>query len=356
MEKQLHISDLVALWLSLISLLLCIPCFRLQDRDSLWRKYPHRILIWYIGACLLHTICGLIMHTLLPACSAVGSFLSNYCEIQRYVLICLMLHWLRRFELGLLADKTIWIAFVAPLPICMWAPQPVTKTNCILDGGEANRFNVIVGLAFFVLLAGLTLAGLCRKGEAETPMSPRSPQRTTEDQPSLASFQFESANNLVEFEPDSPTCYQHLGTSRIERNRNPPTLQLSPPIMDRRNLEMHELASAELQDRFFVSGDSQRTALANLKLAILVIATKCTIVLTISTLVRSTLFFQPFHAKTESALVFGLMVELLLENTEGCFVLLLVLSLFETQWSQLTRELRQRHRMARSRAQSLNES
>ena len=103
-----------------------------------------------------------------------------------------------------------------------------------------------------------------------------------------------------------------------------------------------------LEDLFLDSGASQLTALANLKFAILVIASKCTVVLAISLVVRSILFFQPFHTETESALVFGLMVELLLENTEGIFVLLITLALFETQWSRLTRLLRMRHRQARS--------
>jgi len=136
---------------------------------------------------------------------------------------------------------------------------------------------------------------------------------------------------------------------------------LTPP-QSRQTLELEELAHASvelaiavngsLEDRFLES-ESQHTTLANLKFAILVLASKCTIVLAISTVIRSILYFQPFHTETESALVFGLMLELLLENTEGFFVMLLVLSLFETQWSQLIRYVRNRHRQARSRSPSL---
>ncbi|CAK8987989.1 unnamed protein product [Durusdinium trenchii] len=359
-DKQLRISDLVALCLSLGCLLVCIPCFRLQERDSEWRKFPNRMLVWYVGACIFHSICGLLLDSWFPTCSAIGEFVSNYCEVQRYVLVCLMLHWLRRFESGLRADKTLWIALIAPLPICIWAPQPLTKKNCILDGGEANKFDVIVGLVFLVLLASLTLAGLCRKGEAETLTASRSTE--TPEQPSFVSFHLGSANNLVEFEPDSPTCYQHLGTSRIEQSparqsrqsrlSSEPRSPLSLPL-ESRNLEMRELPTAALQDQFLQRGDSQRRGLANLKFAILVIAAKCTIVLAISTIIRSILSLQSFHTETESALVFGLMVQLLLENTEGCFILLLVLSFFDTYWSRLARELRHRHRRARSRAPSL---
>lgn len=114
-------------------------------------------------------------------------------------------------------------------------------------------------------------------------------------------------------------------------------------------------ASQEDRYRLMEHGESQDTSLANLKFAILVIASKCTIVLAISTVVRSILFFQPsHHSERESALVFGLMVELLFENTEGFFVLLIVLSLFETQWSKLVRRLKVFHREARSRIHSLH--
>lgn len=113
---------------------------------------------------------------------------------------------------------------------------------------------------------------------------------------------------------------------------------------------------ASQEDRYrLMEGESQDTSLANLKFAILVIASKCTIVLAISTVVRSILFFQPsHHSERESALVFGLMVELLFENTEGFFVLLIVLSLFDTQWSKLVRRLKVFHREARSRIHSLH--
>ena len=358
-DRQLHNSDLVALWVSFASLMFCIPCFRLQDRQSIWRKFPYRILVWYVGVCMFHTICGLLLDTLFPPCSRFSAVLSSYCEIQRYVLVALMLHWLHRFEAGVRADRTIWIALIAPLLICFWTPKPLTRRNCILDGGEANRFYVLVGSVSFMILASLTLAGLCRgRPEPPTPSTPSNTQET--------SFQLTSANNLVEFEPDSPTCYQHLGTNtRSPRlpigQRSGSNVQLTPP-QRRQTLELEELAHASvelaiavngsLEDRFLES-ELQHTTLANLKFAILVLASKCTIVLGISTVIRSILYFQPFHTETESALVFGLMVELLLENTEGFFVTLLVLSLFETQWSRLIRYVRNRHRQARSRSPSL---
>jgi len=352
-DQQLHNSDLTALGLSFASLMICIPCFRLRDRQSIWRKFPFRMLVWYVGACMFHALSGVLVNTLLPVCSRVGAYLISYCEIQRYVLVALMLHWLHRFEDGVRADKTIWIALVAPIPICACTPQPLTKKYCVLQGGEANRFYVLVGIVSFLILACLTLAGLLRSKRAEAE-SPRTPERSP--QPALS---FQVANSLVEFEPDSPTCYQHLGSSRSP-TRLPirASRQMTPPL-SRRTLELEEIENASsefasaingtlLEDRFSDSGASQLTALANLKFAILVIASKCTVVLAISLVVRSILFFQPFHTETESALVFGLMVELLLENTEGIFVLLITLALFETQWSRLTRLLRMRHRQARS--------
>ena len=356
-DQQLHNSDLTALGLSLASLMICIPCFRLQDRQSIWRKFPFRMLVWYVGACMFHALSGVLVNTLLPVCSRVGAYLISYCEIQRYVLVALMLHWLHRFEAGVRADKTIWIALVAPIPICACTPQPVTKKYCVLQGGEANRFYVLAGIVSFLILACLTLAGLLRSKRAEAE-SPRTPERSPQPAPS-----FLVANSLVEFEPDSPTCYQHLGSSRSP-TRLPirASRQMTPPL-SRRTLEMEEIENASsefasaingtlLEDRFLDSGASQLTALANLKFAILVIASKCTVVLAISLVVRSILFFQPFHTETESALVFGLMVELLLENTEGIFVLLITLALFETQWSRLTRLVRMRHRQARSQVHS----
>lgn len=358
-DRQLHNSDLAALGLSFASLMICIPCFRLQDRQSIWRKFPFRMLVWYVGTCMFHALSGVLVNTLLPACSRVGAYLISYCEIQRYVLVALMLHWLHRFEAGVRADKTIWIALVAPIPICACTPQPLTKRNCMLQGGEANRFYVLVGFVSFMILACLTLAGLLRSRRAEAE-SPRTPERNVQEQPALS---FQVANSLVEFEPDSPTCYQHLGSSRSPRLPiRPANRQLTPPL-SRRTLELEEIenASAEftsaingtlLEDRFLDNGESQLTALENLKFAILVLASKCTVVLAISLVVRSILFFQPFHTETESALVFGLMVELLLENTEGFFVLLITLSLFETQWSRLTRLVRMRHRQARSHVHS----
>ena len=337
--------------------MICIPCFRLQDRQSIWRKFPYRMLVWYVGACMFHATCGLLVYSLLPPCSRVAAYLTSYCEIQRYVLVALMLHWLHRFEVGVRADKTIWIALVAPIPICACTPQPLTKRNCMLQGGEANRFYVLVGMVSFLILACLTLSGLCRRPQSTDPETPTPPN--TQEQPSFVA----SANNMVEFEPDSPTCYQHLGSSRSPRLPiRPANVQLTPPRDgSRRNLELEDLAAVSelvvsantLEDRFLDDGESQLTALANLKFAILVLASKCTVVLAISTVVRSILFFQPFQTETESALVLGLMVELLLENTEGCFVLLITLSLFETQWSKLTRQMRMRHRQARSRAHSL---
>lgn len=351
-DQQLHNSDLTALGLSLASLMICIPCFRLQDRQSIWRKFPFRMLVWYVGACMFHALSGVLANTLLPACSRVGAYLISYCEIQRYILVALMLHWLHRFEDGVRADKTIWIALVAPIPICACTPQPQTKRNCVLQGGEANRFYVLVGFVSFLILSCLTLAALHRSRRAEAE-SPRTPEGSGQQQPTIPSFQV--ANSLVEFEPDSPTCYQHLGCSRSPRNFRAANRQITPP----RTLELEEIENASadfastingtlLEDHFLDDGESQATALANLKFAILVLASKCTVVLAISLVVRSILFFQPFHTKTESALVFGLMVELLLENTEGVFVLLLILGLFETQWSRLTRLVRMRHREARS--------
>lgn len=279
-------------------MLLCFFCFQLHNPESIWRKFPFKAIVWYVAACLFHCISGLIMDSLLPACSGFSAMWGSYCEIQRYIMICLMLHWMRRFERGLRADKTIWFALIGPLPFCIWAPTPLTKKMCILDGGSANSFYIIVGLAYFLALGGLTLWGLGGSRE------PTEVQENAE-QPS---FQL-NANHLVEFEPDSPTCYQHLGTARR------PSLELSGDTMEMRNL-----SAQALQDSFLEPED-QDQATANLKFSVLVIAAKCTLVLAISTTVRSILFLQPFHTGTESALVFGLMVVLLLANTEGTWAL-----------------------------------
>ena len=107
-----------------------------------------------------------------------------------------------------------------------------------------------------------------------------------------------------------------------------------------------------LEDRFLES-ESQHTTLANLKFAILVLASKCTIVLAISTVIRSILYFQPFHTENRVSISLRLDGGINHGKHRG---LLCDATCFEPLWDtmvQLIRYVRNRHRQARSRSPSL---
>lgn len=76
-DRQLRNSDLVALGVSFASLMICIPCFQLQSSQSKWRKSPYRMLVWYVGACMFHTLCGFLVNILFAPCSKVSAYVTG---------------------------------------------------------------------------------------------------------------------------------------------------------------------------------------------------------------------------------------------------------------------------------------
>ncbi|CAE7599621.1 GPR155 [Symbiodinium natans] len=361
-ETELYNSQVAALVVSLLTTAGALLLFRLHDKTSPWWAFPHVILVWYGGACFLHAACNLATSIALPVCDLLSARIMAYCEVQSYILIALMaLFSVLDFRSSSLAKYMLWIAILAPVPCCVWVPTPKVNRSCILGVGEASGFNLSVSVVGFVVISVLIIAGiLLQRGRSSTidtrltelnpalqdPLSPESPL----DSPL-------NANTLVEFEPDSPIRYDHRSpTSR--RGTIDQTLQdmnvtgsfvqqmstMSAGRQPTLEESMHGTFARSDMAGSFVDSNS------NLKFAVLVIAAKALVVLAISTLVRSVLLIQrQLHQDLESSLVLGLLVELLFEHSEGLFLLLVVLSFFDTSCSKMARKLRHRRQIILAR-------
>ena len=316
-EAELYNSQLAALVVSVITTSSVLLLFRLHDKTSIWRTFPYVILVWYASACFLHAVCNLATSLSLPVCDLFSARIMAYCEVQSYILIALMaLASLMSFQSRRLSKHMLWVAILVPLPCCIWVPTPTINRSCILGVGEASGFNLATSAVGFVTISALIILGviLRRKpsndssdtcmttiptGGLEVPLSPESPRP---DSPL-------NANTLVEFEPDSPACYDHRSPS----SRREPALD----YMDHALQDVAATASGAAMGSFRSSYVQQLSSLprqntlesvresfdrietgnfvdgyGNLRFAILVIAAKALVVLSISTLVRSVLLIQ----------------------------------------------------------------
>ena len=337
MDGQLKVCDVITLVVSLNCSVLCLLVFKLYDATSLWRRYPHKLLVWYTAACGLRDAVLLLMEGLASICNDWVTCTSVYCDVQRFLLTGLMLMFMPRLEWVARQSKLLWISVVAPLPFCFWVPSPTTMRGCLLGGGELNGFYLVLGTAYFVILFLLAAVGLCRDRPVAAP-------GLMSELPAPGV----SANALIEFEPDSPTCYQHYGAPRATL----PTV----PSMTQLDFGQADADASEMQMPPTPSSWSD-PGFRTLQFAILIIAAKRIVAVTICTVIRAIFFLQPdFETDVEPSLAYGLLVELLLENSEGVSMLLIIVSLFETPFSSVSQNLRRFHRESRSRSSSVPSS
>ena len=404
-EAELYNSQLAAMVVSVLTTSASLLLFRLHDRTSLWWSFPHIILVWYAFACFAHATCNLATAIALPVCDLFSARIMAYCEVQSYILIAMMaLASLLNFKSKWHAKHMLWIAVLAPVPCCIWVPNPTVNKSCILGVGEASGFNLTVSAVGFVLISTLIVAGvLLRKRPSEfqpatcmttlqegleVPLSPESP-------PPESPL---DANTLVEFEPDSPVCYEHRSpgsrhSSAVEyldhnlqdvagtgaaTGSDVPLGSFRGPFGPQLPVLPRQQTLDPMPSNYGGTVDNN----SNLKFAILVIAAKALVVLAISTLVRSVLLIQRrLHQDTapaftpaynftriksfglggvracsaagcqdlESSLVLGLLVELLFEHSEGLFLLLVILCFFDTSCSKMARKLRHRRQIILAR-------
>lgn len=364
-ETELYNSEVTALVVSLATTAASMLLFQLHDKTSTWRQFPHVILPCYAMACFVHAGANLFTALALPVCDLNSARIMAYCEIQSYIMVASMaLCSLENFRSMRLAKYLLWFAILAPLPCCLWVPTPTINKSCILGVGESSAFNLTVSAVNFLVLSALLSAGVFFRrrdpGTSDTRLDtfqtdaglevPLSPESPPPESPV-------DANTLVEFEPDSPVCYDHRSPSARRADFGDSTLQdvaASATDVAMRPLPSSFVArmSSFPRQSTLESVRSMPGSLDNgsLKFAVLVIASKALMVLAISTVVRSVLLIQRhMHQDLESSLVLALLVELLFEHTEGFFLLLVILCFFDTSCSKMARKLRHRRQITLAR-------
>jgi len=318
-ETELYNSEVTALVVSLATTAASLLLFRLHDKTSIWWHFPHAMLPCYAVACFLHAGANLITAIALPVCDLHSARIMAYCEIQSYMIVASMaLCSLQNFRSMRLAKSLLWLAILVPVPCCLWVPTPTINKSCILGVGESSGFNLTVSAVNFLVLSALLSAGVFFRrrdpsissdtrldtfptdGGLEVPLSPESPPPPESPV---------DANTLVEFEPDSPVCYDHRSPSARRADYGDSTLQ--DAAVSATDVAMRPLPSSFVPR---MASFPRQTTLesvrsmpgsfdsGNLKFAVLVIASKALMVLAISTVVRSVLLIQRhMHQDLESS-------------------------------------------------------
>lgn len=317
-------------------------------QEKAWRQRPNNLLPQYAFSCLVYSILVFVADSDCSnsAASAVFTFFQMQCRLSAMAMLCCLVlgpfpDWVTR-----LFSAALWLL---PIPLCLAVPPSTLNEVCHRQFSEQQLLvhSVFVTTAFAVMLLLGTLA-LHHQHHRVTDAQDASSLRAIAPQATTLLERGGSPPESLDIAPGATTPPRRAkartpgqlppeAVAAMEASEN---LILSPraPAGMESISSQPEPAERSGTDSMASQSGGGSTDGDRLAVCALAIAAKATVVLLLQTCLSWSVYFD--KGRVGPSFLQGMLVENFFEHSQGFFLLLLVIGLFDTPLSFFFRRIR----------------
>eukprot|EP00930_Biecheleria_cincta_P001418 TRINITY_DN10255_c0_g2_i1.p1 TRINITY_DN10255_c0_g2~~TRINITY_DN10255_c0_g2_i1.p1 ORF type:complete len:720 (-),score=103.10 TRINITY_DN10255_c0_g2_i1:601-2760(-) len=313
-------------------------------QEKSWRRRPNNFLPQYAFSCLVYSILVFVVHTHCNSSAVVTLFtlFQMQCRIGAMVMLCCLV-------LGPFSDRVTGLFLAAfwllPIPLCLAVPPSTLNEVCQSQFSEQELLihSVFVTTALAVMLLLGILALQQRHGRAAVTDTTSTLDLLTVQPQAAILLERESAADSLDIASQETTPAR----ADSARQSGPWSQEAVAAMEASENLILSSRTPAgialrvgtdNVTDAPSIDGSTDADRHSRLAVCALAVAAKATVVLLLQMCLSWSVYFD--RGRAGPSFLQGMLVENSFEHSQGLFLLLLVIGLFDTPLSLLFRRIR----------------